>query len=147
MIVIARLEFELTYYDSAVYRFNHYTLRTPPEFLVLDQTIVLQVDMPLKLINQSVSHFRIQHLQNNRNCLLKYFLKINPLQLKITLNSLKSVYCYFFQHIIDFTKSDSTLPFLIRKFPIILEFAILIILLELVIIFFEFWCCKNRGSS
>ena len=28
--VIARLEFELTYYDSAVHRFNHYTTRTPP---------------------------------------------------------------------------------------------------------------------
>ena len=28
--VIARLEYELAYYDSAVYRFNHYTKRTPP---------------------------------------------------------------------------------------------------------------------
>ena len=28
--VIARLEYELAYYDSAVYRFNHYTTRTPP---------------------------------------------------------------------------------------------------------------------
>ena len=28
--VIARLEFELAYYDSAVQRFNHYTMRTPP---------------------------------------------------------------------------------------------------------------------
>ena len=30
MIVIARLEYELAYYDSAVHRFNHYTTRTPP---------------------------------------------------------------------------------------------------------------------
>ena len=30
MNVIARLEFELAYYDSAVHRFNHYTTRTPP---------------------------------------------------------------------------------------------------------------------
>ena len=30
MNVIARLEYELAYYDSAVYRFNHYTTRTPP---------------------------------------------------------------------------------------------------------------------
>ena len=30
--VIARLEYELTYYDSAVQRFNHYTTRTPPMF-------------------------------------------------------------------------------------------------------------------
>ena len=28
--VIARLEYELAYYDSAVDRFNHYTTRTPP---------------------------------------------------------------------------------------------------------------------
>ena len=29
MNVIARLEYELAYYDSAVHRFNHYTTRTP----------------------------------------------------------------------------------------------------------------------
>ena len=28
--VIARLEYELAYYDSAVHRFNHYTTRTLP---------------------------------------------------------------------------------------------------------------------
>ena len=28
--VIARLEFELAHYDSAVQRFSHYTTRTPP---------------------------------------------------------------------------------------------------------------------
>ena len=36
--VIARLEFELAYYDSAVHRFNHYTTRTPankPELISL----------------------------------------------------------------------------------------------------------------
>ena len=27
--VIARVEYELAYYDSAVHRFNHYTTRTP----------------------------------------------------------------------------------------------------------------------
>ena len=32
MNVIARLEYELAYYDSAVHRFNHYTTRTPPLF-------------------------------------------------------------------------------------------------------------------
>ena len=30
MNVIAQLEYELAYYDSAVHRFNHYTTRTPP---------------------------------------------------------------------------------------------------------------------
>ena len=34
MNVIARLEYELAYYDSAVYRFNHYTTRTPLVFVV-----------------------------------------------------------------------------------------------------------------
>ena len=29
MNIIARLEYELAYYDSAVHRFNHYTTRTP----------------------------------------------------------------------------------------------------------------------
>ena len=33
--VIARLEYELTYYDSAVHRFNHYTTRKPPSDLGL----------------------------------------------------------------------------------------------------------------
>ncbi len=28
--IIARLEYELAYNDSAVHRFNHYTMRTPP---------------------------------------------------------------------------------------------------------------------
>ena len=28
--VIARLEYKLMYYNSAVHRFNHYTTRTPP---------------------------------------------------------------------------------------------------------------------
>ena len=32
MNVIARLEFELAYYDSAVHRFSHYTTRTPFKF-------------------------------------------------------------------------------------------------------------------
>ena len=29
--VIARLEYELAYYDDAVNRINHYTTRTPPQ--------------------------------------------------------------------------------------------------------------------
>ena len=35
MNVIARLEFELTYYDSGVHRFNHYTTRATPWGLVI----------------------------------------------------------------------------------------------------------------
>ena len=33
MNVIAPLEYEVAYYDSAVHRFNHYTTRTPPCYL------------------------------------------------------------------------------------------------------------------
>ena len=31
--VIAWMEYELAYYDSSVYRFNHYTTRTPPTLI------------------------------------------------------------------------------------------------------------------
>ena len=45
MNVIARLEYELAYYDSAVHRFNHYTTRTPlsskVEVLILLFTFIL----------------------------------------------------------------------------------------------------------
>ena len=34
MNVIARLEYEPSYYDSTVYRFNHYTTRTPPLLII-----------------------------------------------------------------------------------------------------------------
>ena len=34
--VIARLEYELAYYDSAVHRFNHYTTRTPPDGILYE---------------------------------------------------------------------------------------------------------------
>ena len=39
MNVIARLEYELAYYDSAVHRFNHYTTRTPPHHYQWTATI------------------------------------------------------------------------------------------------------------
>ena len=35
MNVIAWLEYELAYYDSAVHRFNHYTTRTPPTIKIV----------------------------------------------------------------------------------------------------------------
>ena len=35
--VIARLEYELAYYDSAVHRFNHYTKRKPPSWHKINQ--------------------------------------------------------------------------------------------------------------
>ena len=39
MNVIARLEYELAYYDSAVHRFNHYTTRTPLMSMVKIQSM------------------------------------------------------------------------------------------------------------
>ena len=42
MNVIARLEYELVYYDSAVHRFNHYATRTPySSILVIIQSFVI----------------------------------------------------------------------------------------------------------
>ena len=41
MNMIARLEFELAYYDSAVHCFNHYTTSTPPPEAALDQFLNL----------------------------------------------------------------------------------------------------------
>ena len=37
MNILARLEYELVYYDSAVHRFNHYTTRTPTVAFIYDQ--------------------------------------------------------------------------------------------------------------
>ncbi len=42
--VIARLDFELAYYDSEVHRFNHYTTRTPPRQIFL--FIILNTRLP-----------------------------------------------------------------------------------------------------
>ena len=51
MNVIARLEYELAYNDSAVHRFNHYTTRTPPplifEFLSLEDQNVKRKNNPI----------------------------------------------------------------------------------------------------
>ena len=65
MNVIARLENELTYYDSAVHRFNHYTTRTPPNgfkcgystqfILYLTWVILLMICLhTFKCLNSSV---------------------------------------------------------------------------------------------
>ena len=43
MNVIARLEFELTYYDSAIHRFSHYTTKTPP-ILIYENINSLLID-------------------------------------------------------------------------------------------------------
>ena len=45
--IIARLENELSYYDSAIRRFNHYTTRTPP---------LLCQSLPLTILNSIILH-------------------------------------------------------------------------------------------
>ena len=40
MNVIARLEYELAYYDSPIHRFNHYTTWTPPEWFEFSVNIL-----------------------------------------------------------------------------------------------------------
>ena len=47
MNVIARLEYELAYYDSAVHRFNHYTTRTPQHLLRWLCRVLLQTSPSL----------------------------------------------------------------------------------------------------
>ena len=42
--VIARLEYELAYYDSAVHHFNHYTMRTPPWLHLMVKNIFWRVE-------------------------------------------------------------------------------------------------------
>ena len=50
MNVIAWLEFELAYYDSAVCCFNHYTTRTPPIQFYLYLIVILHI-LIMKLVN------------------------------------------------------------------------------------------------
>ena len=56
MNVIARLDFELAYYDSPVHRFNHYTTRTPirntwGDFLplIISYSELSEVPFPLRI--------------------------------------------------------------------------------------------------
>ena len=50
--VIARLEFELAYYDSVVHRFNHYTTRTPPR--AVEDLILVNVDRKIDILVKTV---------------------------------------------------------------------------------------------
>ena len=68
MIVIARLEYELAYYDSAVHRFNHYTTRTPPCLVSVRWHGILQVrENHLKLLVSFTSPFQYEMSLFRRN--------------------------------------------------------------------------------
>ena len=46
--IIARLEFKLAYYDSAVHHFNYYTTRTPPNAsILLDQGFPVEYELDI----------------------------------------------------------------------------------------------------
>ena len=53
--VIAQLEFELAYYDSAVQCFNYYSTRTPP-FLALLRQPVLEKENWIQTSLKTVPH-------------------------------------------------------------------------------------------
>ena len=50
--IIVQLEFELTYYNSAVYRFNHYTMRTPSP--ILDEAVCISHNTLGKGMNPTI---------------------------------------------------------------------------------------------
>ena len=66
MNVIARLEYELAYYDSAVHRFNHYTTRTPPQEFVrvifLNKCWVMDIPFVGMVKFKFLAHFPVYHL-------------------------------------------------------------------------------------
>ena len=53
--VIARLEYELAYYDSAVHRFNHYTTRTVDLFGFKNSYAIIIIFKYINLIFKSSS--------------------------------------------------------------------------------------------
>ena len=55
MNVIARLEYELAYYDSAVHHFNHYTTRTPHPSLVKDYFFIFDFVLFAIMVKQCIN--------------------------------------------------------------------------------------------
>ena len=53
--VIARLEYELAYYDSAVHRFNHYTTRTPIHVWGRELILLPWIDFKLNFFQVQVN--------------------------------------------------------------------------------------------
>ena len=45
---IERLEYELAYYDSDVHSFNHYTTKTPPQYIRKMSQIIIQYSANFK---------------------------------------------------------------------------------------------------
>ena len=51
--VIAWLEYELSYYDSAVHRFNHYTKRTPTSAVTFEMLSLLGIHFLISRISRA----------------------------------------------------------------------------------------------
>ena len=63
MNVIARLEYELVYYDSAVHRFNHYTTMTPPWIILFAiNAFLAHSEVVTSIVDIQHYFFNITHL-------------------------------------------------------------------------------------
>ena len=105
MNVIARLEYELAYYDSAVHRFNHYTTRTPLLHSVCDFKVA-RMNEQLCLIRDLILYeFELIHnavveatkniccaVKRENNCLPSNCRRIFPCHVSITLVSIATLF-------------------------------------------------------
>ena len=101
MNVIARLEYELAYYDSAVHRFNPYTTRTPPKMFL---TSCLKIETR-KCVNPKVDWTKkIKKIQLNWILGEIKIVKINAKKPSKTLfdEKMKKIYCFFFPSLFFF---------------------------------------------
>ena len=73
MNVIVRLEFELTYYDSAVHYFNHYTTMTSP-YVVANVLNIHIIESEFELQSNYYAHLRINILGERIQFLIIVFL-------------------------------------------------------------------------
>ena len=79
MNVIARLEYELAYYDSAVHRFNHYTTRrTPPNILSDNSYELLQYNTTQRSGFERREWFGIVSLFNEISSFVDYSIPSHP---------------------------------------------------------------------
>ena len=94
MNVIARLEYELAYYDSAIHRFNHYTTRTPP-LSVHKAVFSYQKVVRSFSVNQQKSSFS-SALSSRADVTFDPFIYMHPLvSFVLTVSIHKIPYFYF----------------------------------------------------
>ena len=64
MNIIAQLEFELTYYDSVVQRFNHYTMRTQGYLCLLNKTKGFDTKKSLNVVSTSAMEYNFFNIKD-----------------------------------------------------------------------------------